>query len=92
MAADRAEVMKLADPMSSSTAMYAANRIAWPAGGIPSAEQARRATLQLIGQSRYDAVNRQWDAAERHEQRLGTIVERYVRAHPSAFFQASPTA
>src|SRR6202012_2016460 len=69
-----------------------ATGIAWPAGGIPSGEQARRAALQFIGESRYDAVNRQWEAAERQERPLETLVERYVRAHPSAFFQATQTA
>jgi Domain of unknown function (DUF4375) len=69
-----------------------ANRIAWPAGGIPSDEQARRAALQFVGESRYDAVNRQWQTAERQEQPLETIIERYVRAHPAAFFQATRTA
>lgn len=63
-----------------------ANRIAWPAGSIPSAEPARRAALQFVGESRYDAVNRQWSVAERQEQPLETIIEKYVREHSSAFF------
>ena len=33
-------------------------RIAWPGGAIPSGEQARRAGLQFIGESRYEGVNR----------------------------------
>jgi hypothetical protein len=53
---------------------------------IPSSEATRRFVLSNVSESRYDAVNRQWQAADNREQPLDTIIERYVRRHPSAFF------
>ena len=61
-------------------------RIAWPAGSIPSSVAVRWLALSVVGQSRYDGADRQWQAADHQEQALGTIIDRYVRHHPSAFF------
>jgi hypothetical protein len=63
-----------------------ANRIAWPAGGIPSSVAVRWLALSVVGESRYDGADRQWQAADHQERALGTIIDRYVRQHPSAFF------
>ena len=63
-----------------------ANRIAWPANSIPSSVAVRWLALSVVGESRYDGANRQWQAADRREQALGTIIDRYVRRHQSAFF------
>jgi Domain of unknown function (DUF4375) len=63
-----------------------ANRIAWPASSVPSSVAARWLALSVVGESRYGGADRQWQAADRQEQALGTIIERYVRRHPSAFF------
>jgi Domain of unknown function (DUF4375) len=63
-----------------------ANRIAWPAGSIPSSVAVRWLALSVVGESRYDGADRQWQSADRREQALGAIIDRYVRHHPSAFF------
>lgn len=63
-----------------------ANHIIWSNGEIPASVEQRRRTVTLADTPRFDAVNSAWDAAERREGSLDSIIESYVRRHPSAFF------
>ncbi len=68
-----------------------ANRILWPAVFIPSDQSARRAVLarrhlDVRQQPRFNGLDAVRDRAERREGSLDSIVERYIRAHPGAFF------
>jgi hypothetical protein len=63
-----------------------ANRVTWPSGAVPASEAARREDLPDIASRSYDAVDAAWTHADSAEGTLDTTVERYIRAHPAAFF------
>lgn len=64
-----------------------ANRITWPSGDVPALRAARQRALPGINSHRYAAVDAAWTRADEAEGTLADLVDRYIRAHPSAFFE-----
>jgi hypothetical protein len=63
-----------------------ANRIAWPSAKVPASDIVRRHVLLRSAQTQFDAVNNAWDRAEREEGTIYSIIDRFIRTHPTAFF------
>ena len=63
-----------------------ANRVIWPSGAIPATEAARRRVLTMADEPRFHGVNAAWALADHREGAIETVIERYIRAHPEAFF------
>lgn len=70
-----------------ATVVARANRIAYPSGRIPATTQARRRT-HADGHPGLEPLDEAWSAAQAREGDIDRLVERYVRAHPRAFFYA----
>jgi hypothetical protein len=63
-----------------------ANRVLWPDGVVPPSELARRRVDPMSAERRFNAVNAAWGRAENREGSIDTIIARFIRAHPGAFF------
>jgi hypothetical protein len=69
-----------------AAALARANRVGWPRSDVPYSQAARRRVISLTDQPRFALVNAGWDNAERKEGSLYSIIERFIRVRPGAFF------
>jgi hypothetical protein len=67
-------------------ALAATNRGTWPRGQVPRSEAVRRRALGPQQHPRLHVSGSAWQAAEQREGPLESIIERFIRSRPNAFF------
>jgi hypothetical protein len=67
-------------------ALAATNRQAWPSGQVPASEIVRRRELGPPEHPLIRVPDSYWMTAEAREGSLESIVGRFIRSHPNAFF------
>ena len=86
LAAEAGELLREVGAPLHAEALANTNRSTWSGGQVPSDDAGRQRELGSPDQPQLHVSDAFWQNADQREGSLDSIMERFIRSHPDAFF------